>query len=57
MGSKKIIIKGEKQECACDKLNLCCPFIEVNGKQDCQGCVFKVHTVNEIQEIVLSHYL
>jgi hypothetical protein len=57
MANEKTKIKQEKEECACEKLNLCCPFIEINGKQDCQGCVFKVHTVKEIQEIILSHYL
>ena len=42
---------------ACEKLSIICPFVEINGKQDCQGCVFKIHTIAELQEIVLGHYL
>ena len=54
---KKPIFKEEKEESACDKMALCCPFIEINGIQDCQGCIFKVHTVRQLQDIVLEHYL
>lgn len=53
--SGAVIFKEEKEEDACTKLCLICPFVEDNGKQDCQGCVFKIHTVKEIQEIILSH--
>lgn len=52
----KPIYKTEKEEDACEKLNMSCPFVEIRGKQDCQGCVFKMHTVREIQEIILKSY-
>lgn len=57
MVDRPVTIKDEKEECACEKLNILCPFVEVSGMQDCQGCIFKVHTVKEMQEIILSHYL
>lgn len=50
------VFKEEKEEDACTKMSIICPFVEDNGKQDCQGCVFKIHTVRELQEAILSYY-
>lgn len=56
---EKLILKfkEEKEEDACSKLSVICPFVENNGKQDCQGCIFKTHTVRQLQDIVLAHYI
>lgn len=57
MADTKVLLKEEKEECACEKMNIFCPFVEIDGIQDCQGCIFKVHTVKQLQDIVLGHYL
>ena len=57
MSNNNIMLKQEKEPDACEKLSIICPFVERNGKQDCQGCIFKVHTIAELQSIVLNHYL